>query len=192
MPLSLSGAAFTCNSAQCGLDDAEVLQRAGAAILPPIAADWPHWQTEVPGPCCAGTVRLLRPVTTAAAPGADRGKPERVDDRRAVLTGCRVAVGRRCAGVQTSVTYSAEQVIPILTGLGLTPTRYQTPPPSGSARACWTSGAMWRRCPSAAECLRTTTAQCVQSAERRSPWRDAEGECVLFHTTIYYGYTASA
>lgn len=46
--------------------------RGGAAILPHITAGWPHWQTRSPGPCCAGTVRLPRPVTTAAAPGRPR------------------------------------------------------------------------------------------------------------------------
>ena len=78
--LSLGGAAFSCNSAQCaGWTTAEVLRaRWGGALL-------------------GGLPR--RCVLPQHQRRADRGKPERLADRRAVLTGGVVALGRRRAGV---------------------------------------------------------------------------------------------
>ena len=178
--LSLGGAAFTCNSAQCaGWTSAEVLRaRWGgdfaayysrlAALADEVSGAVLCWDGAPAAACyhssSAGQTEARQNVWLTAVP---------------YLQGVASPWDADAPGFETSVTYSAEQVYTILTAW--TPTRYQTPPPGGSARACWTARAMWRRCPSAGRCLRAHVCA-VRSVcgARRSPWRMTPGRMCLF------------
>ena len=71
--LSLGGAAFTCNSAQCaGWTSAEVLRARWGGDFAAYYSRLAALADEAPGPCCAGTVCLPWPATTAAAPDRPR------------------------------------------------------------------------------------------------------------------------
>ena len=73
MPLSLGGAAFTCNSAQCaGWTSAEVLRARWGGDFAAYYSRLAALADEISGAVLCWDVRLPRPVTTAAAPGRPR------------------------------------------------------------------------------------------------------------------------
>lgn len=180
--LSLGGAAFTCNSAQCaGWTSAEVLRaRWGgdfaayysrlAALADEVSGAVLCWDGAPAAACyhssSAGQTEASQNVWLTAVP---------------YLQGVASPWDADAPGFETSVTYSAEQIYTILTGLGLDTDEIPNAPPGGSARACWTARAMWRRCPSAGRCLRAHVCA-VRSVcgARRSPWRMTPGRMRLF------------
>ena len=144
--LSLGGAAFTCNSAQCaGWTSAEVLR-----------ARWG-------GDFAAYYSRL------AALADEVSGAVLCWDGAPAAACYHSSSAGQTEASQNVWLT-----AVPYLQGVA-------SPPPGGSARACWTAQAMWRRCPSAGRCLRAHVCA-VRSVcgARRSPWRMTPGRMRLF------------
>lgn len=166
--LSLGGAAFTCNSAQCaGWTSAEVLRaRWGgdfaayysrlAALADEVSGAVLCWDGAPAAACyhssSAGQTEASQNVWLTAVP---------------YLQGVASPWDADAPGFETSVTYSAEQVYTILTGLGLD-TRRDTKRPRRVVRR----GRVGQRGLCGADArLRAgvyghTSAQCVQSAER--------------------------
>ena len=107
--LSLGGAAFTCNSAQCaGWTSAEVLRARWGGDFAAYYSRLAALADDLRGRC-AGR-RLPRACCATQQRRADREASQNVADRRAVLTGCRVAVDADAPGFEIVRHHSAEQV----------------------------------------------------------------------------------
>ena len=193
--LSLGGAAFSCNSAQCaGWTTAEVLRarwdgefstyysRLAALEQYEAAGAVLCWEGS---PCCCVLPQHQR--------RADRGKPEPAP----AAPPCRTYRGRRRPGTPThrGLRLPSRTVPSRCTAScwrwGWMPSRiYQTPPPIGSAGAYRTQRAMWRRCRSAGRCSPGQSCATRSACDpRRSRWRMIPGRMRLFfYTTHGYGH----
>lgn len=180
--LSLGGAAFTCNSAQCaGWTDETVLKaRWGddfttyysrlAALADEVSGAVLCWDGAPAAACyhssSAGQTEASQNVWLTAVP---------------YLQGVASPWDADAPGFETSVTYSAEQVYTILTGLGLDTDETPNAPAGWFGEGVLDSAGYVAQMPSAGRCLRAHVCA-VRSVcgARRSPWRMTPGRMRLF------------
>lgn len=155
--LSLGGAAFSCNSAQCaGWTTAEVLRARWdgefSTYYSRLAAL--AEQTKPPGQCSASGGLPAAACYHSVSTGQTEASQNVWLTAVPYLQGVSSPWDADAPGFETAVTYSAEQVYSVLLALGLGPTGCpeENAPPIGSAGAYRTQRAMWRRCRSAGRC----------------------------------------